>query len=56
MIDLYFWPTANGIKIPILLEELGADYRPVALNVRTGEHKTEAFRKLNPPENPGAGR
>ncbi|MDR2788013.1 MAG: glutathione S-transferase N-terminal domain-containing protein, partial [Candidatus Accumulibacter sp.] len=48
MIDLYFWPTANGIKIPILLEELGVDYRPVALNVRVGEHRTEAFRKLNP--------
>jgi GST-like protein len=48
MIDLYFWPTANGVKITILLEELGADYRPVALNVRQGEHQTDAFRKLNP--------
>ena len=48
MIDLYFWPTANGIKIPILLEELGVDYRPVALDIRAGEHKTEAFRKINP--------
>ncbi|MBS1154557.1 MAG: putative glutathione S-transferase [Proteobacteria bacterium] len=48
MIDLYFWPTANGIKIPILLQELGILFRPFPLNIRTGEHKTEAFRKLNP--------
>src|SRR5437868_2241794 len=25
-IDLYFWPTPNGVKISILLEELGASY------------------------------
>jgi GST-like protein len=48
MIDLYFWPTANGVKISILLEELGVDYHPIALNIRTDEHKTDAFRKLNP--------
>ncbi|MDR2452415.1 MAG: glutathione S-transferase N-terminal domain-containing protein [Candidatus Accumulibacter sp.] len=48
MVDLYFWPTANGIKIPMLLEELGIDYRPVALDIRAGAHKTEAFRKISP--------
>jgi GST-like protein len=48
MIDLYFWPTANGIKIPILLEELGVCYHPIALDIRAGEHRTDAFRKLNP--------
>ncbi|WP_211222847.1 glutathione S-transferase family protein [Paludibacterium yongneupense] len=47
MIDLYFWPTANGIKIPILLEELALPYRPFPLNIRLNEHKTEAFRQLN---------
>jgi GST-like protein len=47
MIDLYFWPTANGIKIPVLLEELGVDYHPIALNIRTDEHKTDTFRKLS---------
>jgi GSH-dependent disulfide-bond oxidoreductase len=26
MIDLYFWPTGNGKKILILLEELGLPY------------------------------
>ncbi|MDR0441104.1 MAG: glutathione S-transferase N-terminal domain-containing protein, partial [Candidatus Accumulibacter sp.] len=48
MIDLYYWPTANGIKIAVLLEELGATYRPVALDVRAGEHRTEAFRRISP--------
>lgn len=27
MIDLYYWPTGNGLKIGILLEELGLEYR-----------------------------
>ena len=26
MIDLYFWPTGNGKKVVILLEELGLPY------------------------------
>jgi hypothetical protein len=38
MLDLYFWPTANGIKIPVLLEELGVAFHPVPLNIRAGEH------------------
>lgn len=48
MIDLYYWPTANGIKIPILLEELGVPYKAFALNIRKGEHKTDEFRAINP--------
>lgn len=36
MYDLYFWPTPNGLKISIALEELGAAYvvRPVNIGVR----------------------
>ena len=26
MIDLYYWPTPNGKKVTILLEELGMPY------------------------------
>lgn len=48
MIDLYYWPTANGIKIPLLLAELGVPFEPKLLNIRTGEHRTEFFAKLNP--------
>jgi GST-like protein len=29
MIDLYFWPTPNGKKVTILLEETGLAYRVV---------------------------
>ena len=28
MIDLYYWPTPNGHKITLFLEEAGLDYRP----------------------------
>jgi len=31
MIDLYYWPTGNGLKIGILLEELGPEYLSLAL-------------------------
>lgn len=40
MIDLYAFPTPNSIKIPVMLEELGADYTYHAINVRAGEQKT----------------
>ena len=33
MIDLYFWPTPNGKKITIFLEETGLAYRLVPLNI-----------------------
>ena len=47
MIDLYYWPTANGLKVGILLEELGADYRLVPVNIRQGEQKQESFRQIS---------
>lgn len=48
MLTLHFWPTGNGIKIPILLEELGLEFRPVLHNIRLGAHKTPEFAALNP--------
>ena len=36
MIDLYYWPTGNGLKIAILLEELGLEYRVLPVNIREG--------------------
>ena len=33
MINLYYWPTPNGWKITILLEELGLDYNVIAINI-----------------------
>ena len=48
MIDLYAFATPNSIKVPILLEELGAAYTYHPVNVRQGEQKTPAFQALNP--------
>jgi GST-like protein len=48
MLDLYFWPTANGIKVPILLRELNVPFQPHALNIRDGEQHNEAFRRVSP--------
>ncbi|MBD1551246.1 glutathione S-transferase family protein [Pseudomonas typographi] len=47
MIDLYYWPTANGLKVGILAEELGLDYRLVPVNIRTGEQQAEAFQAIS---------
>jgi GSH-dependent disulfide-bond oxidoreductase len=37
MIDLYFWPTPNGQKISIMLEEAGLPYRVQPVNILRGE-------------------
>ena len=37
MLDLYTWPTPNGHKVHIMLEELGVDYRVVPIDIRAGE-------------------
>jgi len=47
MIDLYFWPTGNGLKVAILLEELGQDYRVLPINIRTGEQKQTWFQAIS---------
>ena len=48
MIDLYFWPTPNGKKVTILLEETGLPYRIVPLDIGRGDHFSQAFLKINP--------
>ncbi|OPA86869.1 thiol:disulfide oxidoreductase [Pseudomonas fluorescens] len=47
MIDLYYWPTGNGLKVGILLEELGVDYRLVPVNIREGEQKQADFQRIS---------
>ncbi|WP_297838375.1 glutathione S-transferase N-terminal domain-containing protein [Pseudomonas sp.] len=47
MIDLYYWPTGNGLKVGILLEELEQDYRIVPTNIRTGEQKHADFQRIS---------
>jgi GST-like protein len=48
MYDLHYWPTPNGKKITILLEELGVPYRIVPTNIGRGDQFTEAFLKISP--------
>jgi GST-like protein len=47
VIDLYYWPTANGLKIGILLEELGAQYQLLPVNIRHGEQKLASFQQIS---------
>jgi GST-like protein len=47
MIDLYFWPTGNGLKVAILLEELGLPYTVRPINIRTGEQKQDWFQAIS---------
>ncbi len=48
MLEVHTFPTANGIKVPIALEEMGLDYALVPVDLRKGEHKAGAFKALNP--------
>lgn len=48
MIDLYYWPTPNGRKISIMLEECGLDYRTVPVNIGAGEQFHAGFLKHAP--------
>jgi GSH-dependent disulfide-bond oxidoreductase len=48
VIDLYLWTTPNGRKPLILLEELGLEYRKIAVDLRRGEQHSEEFRRVNP--------
>ena len=48
MYDLFFWPTPNGKKVTILLEELGVPYRIVPCNIGAGDQFAPEFLKLNP--------
>ncbi len=48
MLDLYFWPTPNGYKISILLEELGLPYRVVPVHIGRGEQFSLEYMAINP--------
>ncbi len=48
MIDLHYWPTPNGKKVTILLEECGLPYKIVPCNIQRGDQFTPDFLKMNP--------
>lgn len=48
VIQLYAYPTPNGVKISIALEELGLDYEPHLVKLSDDEVKSPEFTSLNP--------
>ncbi len=47
-IQLYSWPTPNGVKVSIALEEMGLPYEPHAVDIGANETWTPEFLSLNP--------
>ena len=48
MIDLHFWPTPNGHKITLFLEEAGLDYVIKPVNIGAGDRFKPEFLKIAP--------
>jgi len=48
MIDLHFWPTPNGKKVTILLEECGMPYTVVPCSIGTGDQFKDEFLEISP--------
>ncbi|HEY7269577.1 MAG TPA: glutathione S-transferase family protein, partial [Dehalococcoidia bacterium] len=48
MIDLYTWPTPNGHKIHIALEELGLPYAVHPVDIGEGDQFKPEFLKISP--------
>jgi len=57
MIDLYTWPTPNGHKIHIMLEETGLEYRVHPIDIGAGDQFKPEFLAISPnKQDPGDGR
>ena len=48
MIDLHYWPTPNGKKVTILLEECGLPYRIVPCHIGRGDQFSDEFLRISP--------
>jgi GST-like protein len=48
MIDFYYWPTPNGWKIAIMLEECGLEYRLVLVDIGKGDQFKPEFLAISP--------
>ena len=48
MIDLHYWPTPNGKKVTILLEECGSPYRIVPCSIGQGDQFKDEFLRISP--------
>ena len=48
MIDFYYWPTPNGHKISIMLEECGLEYRVREVDIGAGDQFAPEFLAISP--------
>ena len=48
MIDFHYWPTPNGWKVAIMLEETGLDYRMLPVDIGRDEQHAPAFLAISP--------
>lgn len=48
MLDLYFWPTPNGHKITLFLEEAELPYQIIPVNIGRGDQFKPEFLKIGP--------
>ncbi len=48
MIDLYYWPTPNGHKITMFLEEAEVEYRIIPVNIGAGDQFKPDYLKISP--------
>ncbi|MBM3503509.1 MAG: glutathione S-transferase family protein [Alphaproteobacteria bacterium] len=47
-VHCYSWPTPNGIKIHIMLEETGLPYKVTGIDITTGDQFKPSFLKISP--------
>jgi GSH-dependent disulfide-bond oxidoreductase len=47
-IDLYYWPTPNGWKVSIMLEETEIPYHVIPVDIRVGDQFQPEFLKISP--------
>jgi GST-like protein len=47
-IDLYYWPTPNGWKITIFLEETGIPYKVIPVDITGGDQFAPDFLEISP--------
>ena len=48
MIDLYYWPTPNGRKVSILLEEIGVPYKVIKIDINKEKQFGKKFTAISP--------
>jgi GST-like protein len=48
MIELYTWPTPNGHKVHIMLEETGTPYKVIPIDIGVGDQFRPEFLKISP--------